>query len=246
MKVRIKESVTGLCKGLNAGDIVDVKDNSVYQYLIYKKGIDGHKGFYYETSEYWWLNKEKCEVVEESHDDFVKFSYKNKDTEEQKERLRKLYDKIHFGNQYKEEDITVSEMFSSQQKQVSFLPTKVIFNPKKGKTTLLFGEAPYEVYTSVASHGDEFNLTTGFYVTLLKRLYNDADRKIKLAYDFDLYYDERERNVFLEGLIFAELQKHGMSNHQFGKLVFNGLFANEIKFVINGVEHIMEIEHKEW
>lgn len=207
MKVRIKENATGLCEGLNVGDIVEVKEESKDDgkeiYLVYKEGIEGHNGNGFSSQEYegyncLWLFKEECEVVEEDCE-FVGDS------------------------------------------NVSFLPSKVIFNKKKGKTTLLFGEAPYQVYTSVASHGDKFGFLTGFYVTLLKRLYNDADRKIKLAYD--LYEDERQRDIFIEGLLFAELQKNGMSNNQFKKFMF-WEFYEPLKFVINGVEHVIEVEYK--
>lgn len=56
-----------------------------------------------------------------------------------------------------------------QKQKLNFLPTKIIFNEEKGKTTLLFGEVGrYEVFSSVAKNVSEYGYLLGFLIAYYK------------------------------------------------------------------------------
>ena len=127
---------------------------------------------------------------------------------------------------------------------IDFLPTKVIFNEAKGKTTLLFGKAPYEVTTSQISNDDVFNYSLGFKIALLKKLYNNSTQLIKHMYSiYDMEQSKELREEYLWGLITSKLLDNGMSTHQIYKLYY-GIFNKSLTFNINGIEHTIEVEYK--
>ena len=138
------------------------------------------------------------------------------------------------------ENVEVVELERCYKPHVDFLPTKVVFNEAKGKTTLLFGNAPYEVVTSVVSHGDKFEEFIGFMVSMVKHLYDNHKQLFNLVYGIgDDYY----LTGYFRGLVDNKLLEYGMSVSQVTKLSI-WCFDKPLTFNINGVEHTIEVEYK--
>jgi hypothetical protein len=125
---------------------------------------------------------------------------------------------------------------------VDFLPTKIVFNRKKGRTTLLFGEAPYAdgcVFTSQTSGSDRFDFERGFSIAYYKFINSnlskdELQKRIENNYNLKHYF----QIILVEFLL-----NKGMSYRQIEK--FGKLEAQKsVTFNIKGIEHKIEVEVK--
>ncbi len=122
-----------------------------------------------------------------------------------------------------------------------YLPTKVVFNEKLKRTTLIFGNPnkPFEVVRSEAK--DEYNEKTGFLIAMVKYLYKEqAKRHIDYGYK---RYNKFKNNIqnYLEQLIRQDIK---LSDYQLEKLFDNITKKDKLKFNIDGNIHEIEIERK--
>lgn len=125
------------------------------------------------------------------------------------------------------------------------LPTKVVFDINKRKTTLLFGDKPYEhVVSGIAHTSDTFDTASGFFIQLAKHILKDKWRdKIKL-WEYLSNNDFETVKMIIFNFVLTHLKEElGMSFRQLDKLT-HWDFNKPITFEIKGIKHTIEVEHK--
>ena len=129
----------------------------------------------------------------------------------------------------------------SEEPYYDYLPTKVVFNEKLKRTTLVFRN-PNEQFDVVRSEAkDEYNEYLGFLVAMVKYLYKEqAKRHINYGYK---RYNKFKNNIqnYLEQLIRQDIK---LSDYQLEKLFDNITKKDKLKFNIDGNIHEIEIERK--
>lgn len=129
----------------------------------------------------------------------------------------------------------------SEEPYYDYLPTKVVFNEKLKRTTLVFRN-PNEQFDVVRSEAkDEYNEYLGFLVAMVKYLYKEqAKRHIDYGYK---RYNKFKNNIqnYLEQLIRQDIK---LSDYQLEKLFDNITKKDQLKFNIDGNIHEIEIERK--
>lgn len=123
------------------------------------------------------------------------------------------------------------------------IPSKIVFDEKLGRTTLLFGEKPYKsVVNAKAKTLSKFNFALGVKIALLKYFYTDSEVKEI----FDLVYNNFKKDKiepYFDKLLKEKL--HFLSEYQYNKLFSTKLLDGEIILDIKGYgRHIIEIERK--
>lgn len=123
------------------------------------------------------------------------------------------------------------------------IPSKIVFDEKLGRTTLLFGEKPYKsVVNAKAKTLSKFNFALGVKIALLKYFYTDSEVKEI----FDLAYNNFKKDKiepYFDKLLKEKL--HFLSEYQYNKLFSTKLLDGEIILDIKGYgRHIIEIERK--
>lgn len=123
------------------------------------------------------------------------------------------------------------------------IPSKIVFDEKLGRTTLLFGEKPYKsVVNAKAKTLSKFNFALGVKIALLKYFYNDSEVKEM----FDLVYNNFKKDKiepYFDKLLKEKL--HFLSEYQYNKLFSTKLLDGEIILDIKGYgRHTIEIERK--
>lgn len=125
------------------------------------------------------------------------------------------------------------------------LPTKVVFDVNKRKTTLLFGDKPYKRKVSgIAHESDTFDTASGFFIQLAKNILKD---KWKDKFKMWEYIAKNDFNI-VKTMIFNFVLTHlkeelGMSFRQLDKLS-EWKLDKPLTFEINGIKHTIEVEHK--
>ncbi|MFA5719472.1 MAG: hypothetical protein WC939_00270 [Acholeplasmataceae bacterium] len=125
------------------------------------------------------------------------------------------------------------------------LPTKVVFDINKRKTTLLFGDKPYEhVVSGIAHKSDTFDTASGFFIQLAKHILKDKWKdKIKL-WEYLSNNDFETVKMMIFNFVLTHLKEEfDMSFRQLDKLT-HWDFKKPIKFEIKGIKHTIEVEHK--
>lgn len=125
------------------------------------------------------------------------------------------------------------------------LPTKVVFDINKRKTTLLFGDKPYKHKVSgIAHESDDFDTSSGFFIQLAKNiLKNKWKDKLKM-WEYLSKGDFNIVKTMIFNFVLAHLKEElGMSFRQLDKLS-EWNFKKPLTFEINGIKHTIEVEHK--
>lgn len=189
----------------------------------------------------------KDEIIEKNHEDL---SLITKVPKKYISGMRTKPKKTFVGNVVGDNNFYI-DMFNNRWKVGSFtldeppkLPYKVVFNEKKGTTTLLFGrkDSPYVVR---AKHDgkDKYDENIGFLVGMVKsEYYLTYNKKIKLGYERYNVYKNNLKNYF-ETLIRIRLRDE-LSAYQLNKLFDNITKKDKLLFVIDGKEHEIVVERK--
>ena len=125
------------------------------------------------------------------------------------------------------------------------LPTKVVFDINKRKTTLLFGDKPYKRKVSGIAHAsDTFDTASGLFIQLAKHILKDKWRdKIKL-WEYLSNNDFETVKMMIFNFVLTHLKEElVMSFRQLDKLT-HWDFKKPITFEIKGIKHTIEVEHK--
>lgn len=125
------------------------------------------------------------------------------------------------------------------------LPKKVVFDINKRKTTLLFGDKPYEhVVSGIAHESDEFETASGFFIQLAKHILKDKWQDKMKLWEYLSNNDFETVKMMMFNFVFTHLKEQlGMSFRQLDK-VYNWDFTKPITFEIKGIKHTIEVEHK--
>lgn len=125
------------------------------------------------------------------------------------------------------------------------LPTKVVFDINKRKTTLLFGDKPYEHKVSGIAHkSDTFDTASGFFIQLAKHILKDKWQDKLKMWDYLSNSDFNTVKMMIFNFVLTHLKEElGMSFRQLDKLT-KWTFKKPLTFEINGIKHTIEVEHK--
>lgn len=125
------------------------------------------------------------------------------------------------------------------------LPTKVVFDINKRKTTLLFGDKPYEHKVSGIAHkSDTFDTASGFFIQLAKHILRDKWQDKMKIWDYLSNSDFNTVKMMIFNFVLTHLKEElGMSFRQLDKLS-KWNFKVPLTFEIKGIKHTIEVEHK--
>lgn len=125
------------------------------------------------------------------------------------------------------------------------LPTKVVFDINKRKTTLLFGDKPYEHKVSGIAHkSDTFDTASGFFIQLAKHILRDKWQDKMKMWDYLSNSDFNTVKMMIFNFVLTHLKEElGMSFRQLDKLS-KWNFKAPLMFEIGGIKHTIEVEHK--
>lgn len=125
------------------------------------------------------------------------------------------------------------------------LPTKVVFDKNKRKTTLLFGDKPYKHKVSGIAHdSDTFDTSSGFFIQLAKNILKDKWKDKLKMWEYIAKNDFNIVKTMIFNFVLTHLKEElGMSFRQLDKLS-EWNFDKPLTFEINGIKHTIEVEHK--
>ena len=125
------------------------------------------------------------------------------------------------------------------------LPTKVVFDKNKRKTTLLFGDKPYKRKVSgIAHESDTFDTASGFFIQLAKNILKDKWKDKFKLWEYLSNNDFEMVKIFIFAFVLTHLKEElCMSFRQLDKLS-KWNFDKPLTFEINGIKHTIEVEHK--
>lgn len=125
------------------------------------------------------------------------------------------------------------------------LPTKVVFDKNKRKTTLLFGDKPYKHKVSgIAHESDTFDTASGFFIQLAKNILKDKWKDKLKMWEYIAKNDFNIVKTMIFNFVLTHLKEElGMSFRQLDKLS-EWNFDKPLTFEINGIKHTIEVEHK--
>lgn len=125
------------------------------------------------------------------------------------------------------------------------LPTKVVFDINKRKTTLLFGDKPYKHKVSgIAHESDDFDTASGFFIQLAKHILKDKWQDKMKMWEYLSKGDFNIVKTMIFNFVLTHLKEElGMSFRQLDKLS-SWDFKKPLTFEINGIKHTIEVEHK--